>query len=89
MIDRRAQRDNSISIFRVIAVVCAICVLVYFIFALATGIEPIATVVACALLCIFLCIFIYLTLNPIRCVRSTPKRHSRWPLPCSRTSKAA
>ena len=64
MIDRRAQRDNSISIFRVIAVVCAICVLVYFIFALATGIEPIATVVACALLCIFLCIFIYLTLNP-------------------------
>ncbi len=64
MIDRRAQRDNSISIFRVIAVVCAICVLLYFIFALATGIEPIATVVACALLCIFLCIFIYLTLNP-------------------------
>ena len=64
MIDRRAQRDNSISIFRVIAVVCAICVLVYFFFARATGIEPIATVVACALLCIFLCIFIYLTLNP-------------------------
>ena len=64
MIDRRAQRDNSISIFRIIAVVCAVCVLVYFIFALATGIEPIATVIACALLCIFLCIFIYLTLNP-------------------------
>ena len=64
MIDRRAQRDNSISIFRIIAVVCAVCVLAYFIFALATGIEPIATVVACALLCIFLCIFIYLTLNP-------------------------
>ena len=64
MIDRRAQRDNSISIFRIIAVVCAVCVLVYFIFASATGIEPIATVVACALLCIFLCIFIYLTLNP-------------------------
>ena len=55
MIDRRAQRDNSISIFRIIAVVCAVCVLAYFIFALATGIEPIATVVACALLCIFLC----------------------------------
>ena len=50
MIDRRAQRDNSISIFRIIAVVCAVCVLAYFIFALATGIEPIATVVACALL---------------------------------------
>ena len=64
MIDRRAQRDNSISIFRIIAVVCAVCVLAYFIFALATGIEPIATVIACALLCIFLCIFIYLTLNP-------------------------
>ena len=64
MIDRRAQRDNSISIFRIIAVVCAVCVLVYFIFALATGIEPIATVIACALLCIFLCIFIFLTLNP-------------------------
>ena len=64
MIDRRAQRDSSISIFRIIAVACAICVLVYFIFALATGIEPIATVVACALLCIFLCIFIFLTLNP-------------------------
>ena len=64
MIDRRAQRDNSISIFRIIAVVCAVCVLAYFIFALATGIEPIATVVACALLCIFLCIFIFLTLNP-------------------------
>ena len=29
-----------------------------------TGIEPIATVIACALLCIFLCIFIFLTLNP-------------------------
>lgn len=64
MIDRRAQRDSSISIFRIIAVACAICVLVYFIFALATGIEPIATVIACALLCIFLCIFIFLTLNP-------------------------
>ena len=51
MIDRRAQRDNSISIFRIIAVVCAVCVLVYFIFALATGIEPIATVVACASSC--------------------------------------
>ena len=38
--------------------------LVYFIFALVTGIEPIATVIACALLCIFLCIFIFLTLNP-------------------------
>lgn len=54
MIDRRAQRDSSISIFRIIAVACAICVLVYFIFALATGIEPIATVIACALLCIFI-----------------------------------
>ena len=64
MFDRRAQRDSSISIFRIIAVACAICVLVYFIFALVTGIEPIATVIACALLCIFLCIFIYLTLNP-------------------------
>lgn len=64
MIDRRAQRDSSISIFRIIAVACAICVLAYFVFALATGIEPIATVVACALLCIFLCIFIFLTLNP-------------------------
>ncbi len=53
MIDRRAQRDSSISIFRIIAVACAICVLVYFIFALVTGIEPIATVIACALLCIF------------------------------------
>ena len=40
MIDRRAQRDSSISIFRIIAVACAICVLVYFVFALATGIEP-------------------------------------------------
>ena len=48
MIDRRAQRDSSISIFRIIAVACAICVLVYFIFALVTGIEPIATVIACA-----------------------------------------
>lgn len=28
-------------------------------FALVTGIEPIATVIACALLCIFLCIFIF------------------------------
>ena len=64
MIDRRAQRDSSISIFRIIAVACAICVLVYFIFALVTGIEPIATVIACALLCIFLCIFIFLPLNP-------------------------
>ena len=43
MIDRRAQRDSSISIFRIIAVACAICVLVYFIFALVTGIQPIAT----------------------------------------------
>ena len=34
MIDRRAQRDSSISIFRIIAVACAICVLVYFIFCL-------------------------------------------------------
>ncbi len=33
MIDRRAQRDSSISIFRIIAVACAICVLMYFIFA--------------------------------------------------------
>ena len=49
MIDHRAQRDSSISIFRIIAVACAICVLVYFIFALVTGIEPIATVIACAL----------------------------------------
>ena len=43
MIDRRAQRDSSISIFRIIAVACAVCVLAYFVFALATGIEPIAT----------------------------------------------
>ena len=50
MIDRRAQRDSSMSIFRIIAVSCAICVLVHFVFALATGIEPIATVVACTLL---------------------------------------
>ena len=64
MIDRRAQRDSSMSIFRIIAVSCAICVLVYFVFALATGIDPIATVVACTLLCIFLCIFFFLTLNP-------------------------
>ena len=85
MIDRRAQRDSSISIFRIIAVACAICVLVYFIFALVTGIEPIATVIACALLCIFLCIFIFLT---IRCVPSTPRRRSRWPRPCSRTLRA-
>ena len=88
MIDRRAQRDSSISIFRIIAVACAICVLVYFIFALVTGIEPIATVIACALLCIFLCIFIFLTLNPIRCAPSTPRRRSRWPRPCSRTLRA-
>ena len=26
MIDRRAQRDSSISIFRIIAVACAICI---------------------------------------------------------------
>ena len=37
MIVRRAQRDSSISIFRIIAVACAICVLVYFIFALVAG----------------------------------------------------
>ena len=64
MADRRDGRDSSISFFRIVAVFCAICVMAYFIFALATGIEPIATVVACALLCIFLCIFIFLTLNP-------------------------
>ena len=29
MIDRRAQRDSSLSIFRIIAVACAICVLMY------------------------------------------------------------
>ena len=46
MIDRRAQRDSSISIFRIIAVACAICVLVYFIFALVTGIEPIVAMPA-------------------------------------------
>ena len=59
MIDRRAQRDNSISIFRVIAVVCAICVLVYFIFALATGIErsrPWSPAHCCASFCAFLSI---------------------------------
>ena len=38
MIDRRAQRDNSISIFRIIAVVCAVCVSAYFTFALTTAI---------------------------------------------------
>ena len=59
MIDRRAQRDSSISIFRIIAVACAICVLVYFIFALVTGIEPIATVIACALL--FIAVLLIIT----------------------------
>ena len=64
MTDRRAERDSSISIFRIIAVFCAVSVMAYFILALVNGIEPIATVIACTLLCIFLCIFIYLTLNP-------------------------
>ena len=40
MIDRRAQRDSSMSIFRIIAVSCAICVLVYFVFALASQSRP-------------------------------------------------
>ena len=56
--------DTSLSAFRVVAVVCALCVIAYFVHALATGIEPVATVLACGLLCVFLVIFIYLTLNP-------------------------
>ena len=58
------KRDGSLSGFRITAVACALCLIVYFVYALATGIEPVATVIACALLCIFLAIFIYLTLNP-------------------------
>ena len=58
------HHDSSLSAFRVIAVVCALCLMVYFVQALATGIEPVATGLACGLLCIFLAIFIYLTLNP-------------------------
>lgn len=58
------QEKGSLSGFRVIAVACALWLIVYFVYALATGIEPVATVIACALLCIFLAIFIYLTLNP-------------------------
>ena len=64
MTDTAKRPDSSLSIFRIVAVVCALLVMVYFVYAFATGIEPVATVVACALLCIFLAIFIYLTLNP-------------------------
>lgn len=59
-----ASVATSVPIFRGMAVVCALLLIVYFIYALATGIEPVATVVACALLCIFLVIFVYLCLNP-------------------------
>ena len=60
----KGQTENSLSAFRAMAVVCALLLICYFVYALVTGIEPVATVVACALLCIFLVIFVYLCLNP-------------------------
>ena len=60
----KGRTENSLSIFREMAVLCALLLIGYFIYALVTGIEPVVTVVACALLCIFLVIFVYLCLNP-------------------------
>ena len=53
-----------------------------------TGIEPIATVIACALLCIFLCIFIFLTLNPDSVRSQYTEETLSVPRPCSRTLRA-
>ena len=60
----KGRTENSLSIFREMAVLCALLLIGYFVYALVTGIEPVVTVVACALLCIFLVIFVYLCLNP-------------------------
>ena len=63
-LNEKGRTENSLPIFREMAVLCALLLIAYFIYALATGIEPVATVVACALLCVFLVIFVYLCLNP-------------------------
>lgn len=57
-------RRNPFSVFRVLAVVCALLLIGYFVVSLMIGVRPVATVVACALLCLFLVIFIYLCLSP-------------------------
>lgn len=49
---------------RIFAAVCAAGLIVYFIYALMIGMQPVATVLACALLCMFLMVFIFLSLNP-------------------------
>ena len=63
-LNEKGRTENSLPIFREMAVLCALLLIAYFVYALATGIEPVATVVACALLCVFLVIFVFLCLNP-------------------------
>ncbi len=56
--------DGMATLFRVLSLVCALILVFYFVFALATGVEPIVTVLACALLISFFSIFVYLCRNP-------------------------
>ncbi len=59
-----ASQKDMMPAVRIIAAVCAAGLIVYFLYALMVGMEPIATVLACFMLCMFLLVFIYLSLNP-------------------------
>lgn len=61
---RSAAESRMLPGFRALAVLCFICLTVYFAFALMQGMEPVSTVATYALLCIFLLAFIYMGLSP-------------------------
>ena len=48
-LNEKGRTENSLPIFREMAVLCALLLIAYFIYALGKGVEPIATRVACAM----------------------------------------
>ena len=62
--DTARRGDTALNVLRLLAAACSVLLISYFIYALAMGMEPVTTVLACGLLCIFLSIFVYLVMNP-------------------------
>ena len=62
--ERMAHHPGALPGFRLFAMICALGLSAYCVYALFEGLDAAAAVIACALLCVFLVLFVYLCLNP-------------------------
>ncbi len=62
--ERISSRTRILPRLRAFAIVCALALASYCVYALSHGLDPVVAVIACVLLCVILVAFIYLCLNP-------------------------